>query len=244
VTATFGGRVVVVTGAARGLGRDYARFFAADGAHVVLADVGDTAPAVAEASSLGPACIGVVADVTVSTSVEAMVARTVETFGRFDVLVNNAGLWRGLSDPGLLSLPADVWRRTWDVNVDGTLACCRAVVPEMARNGWGRIVNISSMASRSASTVYGLTKNTVERLTEGLAPELGPLGITVNCVAPGISAFEAARDTIPNADAVVARTAVARVGTSRDLYAAIRYLCSEDASWVTGQTLRVDGGAW
>jgi NAD(P)-dependent dehydrogenase (short-subunit alcohol dehydrogenase family) len=236
------GRVVVVTGAARGLGRDYARYFAADGANVVLADVKDTESAVADAALAGPRCIGVATDVTDRASVEAMVARTVEEFGRLDVLVNNAGLWRGLHDAGLLKCPDDVWDLAWAVNVTGTLRCYQAAVPAMRANGWGRVINISSMAATSGGDAYGLTKNAVERMTAGMAREVGDMGITVNCVAPGISAFEAAAGQLDNADQIVAGNALKRMGTSRDQYEAMVYFCTDAGAYVTGHTLRVDGG--
>jgi 3-oxoacyl-[acyl-carrier protein] reductase len=240
---TMDDRVVIVTGAARGLGRDYARFFALDGAHVALADVKGTDGAAAEAALAGPRCIGVETDVTDRGSVEAMVDTVRAEFGRLDILVNNAGLWRGLAEGGLLGCPDDVWQSAWDVNVTGTLHCYQAAVPLMTEGAYGRIINISSMASRAGGSAYGLTKNAVEHMTMGMAGEVGRYGITVNCIAPGISAFEAARSQLPNADDIVAGNAVARMGTSRDLYGAMAYLCSPEASWVTGQTLRVDGGA-
>jgi len=243
----FGGRVVLVTGAARGLGRDYVRYFAEDGASVVVADVKDTKAAAAEAAA---ACsdpnarsLGLELDVTSRASVEAVVARVRAEFGRLDVLINNAGLWRGLADAKLLDCPDEVWDAAWNVNVTGSLRCFQAAVPLMAEHGWGRIVNISSMAARSGSDAYGLTKSTVENMTRGMAKEAGPLGITVNCIAPGISAFEAAGSQLPNADAVVAGNVIKRFGTSRDLYAAMTYLCQPSGDWVTGQVLRVDGGA-
>jgi 3-oxoacyl-[acyl-carrier protein] reductase len=237
------GKVVIVTGAARGLGRDYARYFAEDGANVVLADVKGTESAAAEATGAGPRCISVEADVTDRASVAAMMARTKAEFGRLDVLVNNAGLWRGLNEAGLLNCPDDIWDIAWAVNVTGTLRCYQAAVPLMAENAFGRVINISSMASRSGGTPYGLTKSTVEHMTRGMAGEVGDQGITVNCIAPGISAFEAANRALPNADQIVAGNAVKRLGTTRDLYSAMAYLCSPGADWVTGQTLRVDGGA-
>jgi NAD(P)-dependent dehydrogenase (short-subunit alcohol dehydrogenase family) len=240
---SFDGRVVCVTGAARGLGRDYARFFAQDGANVVLADVKDTESAAEEASGAGPVCIGVEADVTDRSSVIALMQRTQAEFGRLDILINNAGLWRDLNEGGLLHCPDDVWDLAWAVNVTGTLRCYQAAVPLMAEHGFGRVINISSMASRSGGNPYGLTKNAVEHMTRGMAREVGDQGITVNCIAPGISAFEAAKSALPNADEVVAGNAVKRLGTSRDLYAAMAYLCSPQAEWVTGQLLRVDGGA-
>jgi NAD(P)-dependent dehydrogenase (short-subunit alcohol dehydrogenase family) len=237
------GKVVIVTGAARGLGRDYARYFAADGANVVLADVKGTESAAAEASAAGPRCIGVNCDVTDRASLTAMVERTVAEFGRVDVLINNAGLWRGLNEAGLLHCPDDVWDAAWAVNVTGTLRCYQAVVPHMVAHGWGRVINISSMASTFGGNPYGLTKAAVEHMTGGMAREVGDHGITVNCVAPGISAFEAAAGQISNADEVVAGNAIKRLGTTRDLYEAMVYLCTDAGAYVTGQTLRVDGGA-
>lgn len=238
----FEGRVVVVTGAARGLGRDYARYFAQDGANVVLADVKGTEAAAADAMTAGPKCIGVETDVTDRQSVESLVQETKAQFGHLDVLINNAGLWRGLNEGGLLHCDDDVWDRAWAVNVTGTLRCYQAVVPAMAEQRWGRIINISSLASSSGGTAYGLTKNAVERMTAGMAHEVGEHGITVNCVAPGICAFEAATTQLDNADAIVGRNAIKRMGTTRDLYGAMAYLCTPAAEWVTGQTIRVDGG--
>lgn len=239
----FDGRVVIVTGAARGLGRDYARYFARDGASVVLADVKDTDAAAAEAAEVGARCIGVETDVTDRASVDALMDRVKTDFGRLDILVNNAGLWRGLAEAGLLHCSDATWDMAWAVNVTGTLRCYQAAVPLMQLHGYGRIINISSMAARSGGNSYGLTKNAVEHMTAGMAREVGDMGITVNCVAPGISAFEAANSALPNADAIVASNAVKRLGKSSDLYDAMAYLCSPQAEWVTGQVLRVDGGA-
>jgi NAD(P)-dependent dehydrogenase (short-subunit alcohol dehydrogenase family) len=239
------GKVVVVTGAARGLGRDYAKYFAQDGASVVLADVKPpeaAAGAANEAALEGARAIAVEVDITQRASVEAMAARAREEFGRLDILVNNAGLWRRLEEYGLLNCPDDVWDQAWSVNVKGSWFCYQAAVPLMQENGWGRIINISSITSVVGANTYGLTKGAVEHMTSGMAREVGQYGITVNCVAPGISAFEGAKGSIPGMEAVVARNPIPRLGTSRDLYAAMLYLCGEGGSWVTGQTLRVDGG--
>jgi NAD(P)-dependent dehydrogenase (short-subunit alcohol dehydrogenase family) len=242
--SALAGKVAIVTGAARGLGRDYAKFLAADGADVVLADVRGVEAALKDAAGQGGGrCIGIEVDITDRASVEAMMTRTLEAFGRLDILINNAGLWRGMQDVGLERAPDDVWRAAWAVNVDGTLRCYQAAVPLMKAGGWGRVINISSMASIGGGNAYGLTKNAVERMTAGMAREVGGFGITVNCIAPGITAFEGARGALPNAEAIVAANAIPRLGTSRDLYGAIRYFCSDEAAWVTGQTLRVDGGA-
>ena len=209
----FDSQVVIVTGAARGLGRDYSRYFAQDGANVVLADVKDTASAAKDAASTGPHCIGVDTDVTSRASVEALVEQTRAEFGRLDVLVNNAGLWRGLNEAGLLHCPDDVWDLAWAVNVTGTLRCYQAAVPLMTEHSYGRVINISSMASTAGGNPYGLTKHSVEHMTRGMAAEVGDAGITVNCIAPGICAFEAAIGALDNADAVVAGNAIKRMGT-------------------------------
>lgn len=238
----FDDKVVVVTGAARGLGRDYSRYFAQDGAHVVLADVKDTQSAAVEASQIGPRCIGVEVDVTNRTSVQSLMTRIKSEFGRLDILINNAGLWRGLNEAGLLHCPDDVWEAAWSVNVTGSLYCYQEAVPLMVSGG-GRIINVSSMAARSGGNPYGLTKNAVEHMTRGMAQEVGDDGITVNCLAPGISAFEAATDQLANADEIVSGNVIKRLGTSRELYEAMAYLCGPAAAWTTGQVLHVDGGA-
>ena len=239
----FDGKVVIVTGAARGLGRDYAKYFARDGANVVLADVKGADAALEAARAEGPECISVACDVTDRTSTDAMVAATRERFGRLDVLVNNAGLWRGLGDTGLLELPEETWNAAWAVNVTGSLHCYQSAVPLMIESGFGRVINISSMASRSGGSPYGLTKAAVEHMTRGMAKEVGSHGITVNCIAPGICAFEGAQTQLSQADELVANLAVQRMGTTRDLYEAMAFLCTPEASYITGQLVRVDGGS-
>jgi len=242
-TDRLAGKVVIVTGAARGLGRDYARYFATDGANVVIADVRATASAADEASTLGPRCIGIDCDITSQTSVNALVATTVQEFGRLDILINNAGLWRGLAEAGLLECPDEVWDAAWAVNVTGTLRATRAAIPVMKATGWGRIVNVSSMAAKQGGNSYGLTKATVEHMTRGLAREVAEFGITVNCIAPGISAFESAGSQLANAELILAGNPIKRFGTSREQYEAMAYFCSVNANYTTGQTLYVDGGA-
>jgi NAD(P)-dependent dehydrogenase (short-subunit alcohol dehydrogenase family) len=241
----FEGKVVVITGAARGLGRDYAKYFAEDGANVVLADV--KAPeAAAEAASTaarGGRAISLTCDITSRESVQALVANVKAEFGRLDILINNAALWRRLEEHGLLDCPDEVWASAWDVNVTGTWLCYQAVVPVMRENGWGRIINVSSMASISGQNTYGLTKAAVEHMTQGMAREVGKYGITVNCISPGICAFEGAKGALPKLQEIVSRNPVARLGTTRDLYNALLYLCGDASDWVTGHTLRVDGGA-
>lgn len=169
--------------------------------------------------------------------------RARQEFGGVDILINNAGLWRQLEQHGLLDCPDEVWNAAWAVNVTGTWLCYQAAVPLMVERGGGAIINISSMAAVSGSNTYGLTKAAVEHLTQGMAREVGKFGITVNCISPGICAFDGAKGGIPQLDEIVARNPIPRMGRTRDLYGAIRYLCGEEAQWVTGETLHVDGGA-
>ena len=130
-----------------------------------------TEVAAAEASASSSRCIGVECDVTKPKSIRALMEVVETEFGRLDVLINNAGLWRGMNEAGLLHCPDDLWEAAWAVNVTGTLRCYQAAVPLMFANGYGRVINISSMASRNGGSPYGLTKNAVEHMTMGMARE-------------------------------------------------------------------------
>ncbi len=236
------GRVVIITGARRGLGRDFAKLFAADGAHVVLADIQDASAATQAASETGPRCIAVQTDVTDRASVDALMAATLAEFGRLDVLINNAALWREPESYGILDCPLDVWNATWAVNLTGVLNCYQAAVPLMREGGFGRIINVSSTASATGSNSYGLSKCALELMTSGMAREVGKDAITVNSIVPGICAFSGAKGQLPGFDQILARIPLGRVGSSQDLYAAMAYLCSDAAGWVTGENMVLDGG--
>lgn len=239
-------RVVIVTGAGRGLGREYAKMFAAEGASVVVADL-DVDGAKATAAEIQDAsgnAMAVGVDVTELDSVESLVSATVDEFGGVHVLVNNAGIWGDLQRTPLAEIDPAYWDFVMAVNVRGPLLCSRAVIPTMAAQSWGRIVNISSIGAWMPSGVYGVSKLALNQLTFALASELGSLGITVNAVAPGTIDNEATQRQVPKAglDGLVNRNAIKRAGTAKDLYGMIRYLCSDDAEWVTGQTIAVNGG--
>jgi NAD(P)-dependent dehydrogenase (short-subunit alcohol dehydrogenase family) len=238
----FTDRVVVITGARRGLGRDFARYFAEDGANVVLADLKDAEAATEAATAAGARCLAIRTDVTDRASVDALMARTKAEFGRLDILINNAALWREPESYGLLDCPAEVWNATWAVNLTGVLNGYQAAVPLMKEHGWGRIINVSSTASGLGSNAYGLSKNALELMTTGMAREVGKFGITVNSIVPGICAFEGAKSALPQFDEILARIPLGRVGSSRDLYAAMAYLASDAAAYVTGENMVLDGG--
>jgi 3-oxoacyl-[acyl-carrier protein] reductase len=242
----YDGKVAIVTGAGRGLGRDYARSFAAEGARVVVADINaDEAEQVATGIEHdGAEALAVTTDVGDERSTLELADAVRERFGRADILVNNAGIWGDLERHRLLDVPTSYWDLVIAVNLRGPLLCTRAVVPLMQERGWGRIVNISSMGAYMVSGVYGVSKLGLNQLTYALASELGADGITVNAVAPGTIANEASRRQVPEGafERLVNASIIKRVGTSADLFGMIRYLTSDEAEWVTGQTFLVNGG--
>ncbi|HZI45864.1 MAG TPA: glucose 1-dehydrogenase [Ilumatobacter sp.] len=241
----FQDQVVIVTGAARGLGRRYAERFAAEGAKVVVADLrDDVTAAAAEITDGGATAIAVQVDVNDEAATRQMAAEAVARFGRIDVLVNNAGIWGDYEVKPLLEIDPAYWDLVMGVNVRGPLLCSRAVAPTMVAQGRGRIVNISSIGAYMVSGVYGVSKLALNQLTYALAKELGQAGVTVNAVAPGPIDNDASRKQVPPAamDRLRDTTLVKRLGDADDIYGMIAYLASDDAAWVTGQTYLVNGG--
>ena len=241
----FQDQVVIVTGAARGLGRRYAERFAEEGAKVVVADLRDDVTAAAsEITDGGGVAIAVQVDVNDEVATRQMAEETVARFGRIDVLVNNAGIWGDYEVKPLLEIDPAYWDLVMGVNVRGPLLCSRAVAPTMVAQGRGRIVNISSIGAYMVSGVYGVSKLALNQLTYALAKELGEAGVTVNAVAPGPIDNDASRKQVPPAamDRLRDTTLVKRLGDADDIYGMIAYLASDDAAWVTGQTYLVNGG--
>jgi 3-oxoacyl-[acyl-carrier protein] reductase len=239
--------VALVTGGAQGIGRALSQRFAADGANVVIADLqGDRAAATADEVGAERA-LGVACDVADAASVQAAVDAAVERFGHVDVLVNNAALFSTLDMQPFEEIDLDQWRRVLDVNLTGPFICCRAVAPIMRKLGRGRIVNISSstvLMGRPFYAHYVSSKAGVVGLTRALANELGSDGITVNAVMPGYTQTEVPRKTVTpqQAEKLVGMQAIQRQLTPDDLVGAIAFLASDDAAFMTGQTLLVDGG--
>jgi NAD(P)-dependent dehydrogenase (short-subunit alcohol dehydrogenase family) len=241
----FIGKSAIVTGAARGIGESYAKALAAEGAAVVVADLNaelGTQVAKQIAADGGTAVFKEV-DVADEGSARELAEFTVEKFGKIDHLVNNAAIYGDMKLDLLLTVPWDYYKKFMSVNMDGALNVTRAVWPHMSKTG-GSIVNQSSTAAWVYSGFYGLAKVGVNGLTQQLAHELGGSKIRINAIAPGPIDTEATRTVTPGnmvADMVKALP-LKRMGTPDDLIGACLYLLSDDAKWVTGHILNVDGG--
>jgi len=241
------GRVAVITGGAQGIGFAAARRLAADGAHVVLFDRDGKAAekAAAALTAEGADASAREVDVTDEHSVGNGVQWALSTAGRIDVLVNNAGIY---PHTPFEELTLSEWRRVLSVNLDGTFLCAHAVYPHMKERGSGRIINVSSATffiGYPEMTAYIASKAGIVGFTRALAGEAGPHGITVNCVTPGLIETEGAREEDPTGELfeeIVGGQAVGRRGRPEDIAEAIAYLASPAASFITGQTVNVDGG--
>ena len=239
-------RVALVTGASRGIGAAVARSLAADGCDVALGFRRSEAAALALAAELSDAgCRAEAfrADVAETAEVRYRVDKVLQKYRRIDILVCSAGVaWQGLFG----ETTEEIWRRICAVNADGTYRCCRAVLPDMLRRKSGRIVTLSSiwgLTGASCEVAYSASKAAVIGLTKALAKELGPSGITVNCVAPGVI------DTDMNAalskearEALAEETPLGRLGTPGEVAQAVCFLASERAGFITGQILSPNGG--
>lgn len=241
----FENKVVVVTGAAQGIGEAYAKALAAEGAAVVVADLNEESgqQVAKQIEADGGRAIFVRTDVSSAESAESMVAATVEAFGGIDLLVNNAAIYGEMQFDLLISVDWDYYRKFMSVNMDGALVMTRACYPEMSKRGGGAIVNQSSTAAYLYSGFYGLAKVGVNGLTQQLAHELGGMNIRVNAVAPGPTDTQATRTQAGDAAKdLVKNLALKRMGEVGDMVGACLFLLSDESSWVTGQIIAVDGG--
>ena len=241
------GKVAIVTGGAQGIGRAIAEGLAEEGATIVIADLKGAQEAAREFDG----ALGITVDVASEEDAERMAAETVERYGAIDILVNNAGLYASLAMRPFEQIPVAEWRQVMDVNVMSMFLTCRAVVPRMRERGGGRIVNISSGTPfRGVPFLlhYVTSKGAIVALTRAMAKELGDAEVLVNCVAPGFTMSEGVREQPAVLDAlrevsVSART-LKRDQQPADVVGAVVFLCGPGSTFVTGQTIVIDGGQY
>ena len=242
-------RVAVVTGAGQGIGRAYAHRFVREGAKVVVAELNETkGKAVAEEiAAAGGEALFVQTDVAEEASCQEMAASTVRQFGRLDVLVNNAAVFSTITMKPFWELTVAEWDRLMAVNVRGVWLASKAVVDQMRRQGGGRIINISSgviFMGRPNYLHYVASKGAVFAMTRAMARELGDFGITVNTITPGATYTEVPRGTVTpeQRDAMLRAMCIKHPEEPKDLVGTVVFLASDDAAFITGQTINVDGG--
>ena len=244
-------KVAVITGGSKGIGQAFAKRLAEDGVHVAIADVALGADTVKMIEAAGRKALACHCDVTSPDSIAAMAADVQKTFGRCDILINCAGIYpqRAFDD-----MTFEEWRRVLSINLDSCFLVSKQFVPGMKQRGWGRIVNMASSTLGSVVTGfvhYVASKGGIVGFTRALATELGPHGITVNAIAPGLTRSPGTLARKPRAgfvtmeDEFVANAqmqAIKRPQLTDDLVGTVSYLTSDDAAFITGQTLNVDGG--
>jgi 3-oxoacyl-[acyl-carrier protein] reductase len=246
----FDGRVAIITGAARGIGAGTAKRFADEGAAVAVLDINEE-QAQETASGLGATkAVGIGCNVTDSASVEAAVGRVIEELGGLHVLINNAGITR---DNLLFKLTEEDWDSVMNVHLKGAFLMSKAAQKTFVDQKYGKILNLSSISANGnrGQANYSAAKAGVQGFTRTLALELGPFGVNVNAIAPGFIATEMTDDTARRLKMdvdefrklIAVANTVKRVGFPEDIAAAAAFLCSDEASYITGQTLYVDGGA-
>jgi NAD(P)-dependent dehydrogenase (short-subunit alcohol dehydrogenase family) len=250
----FAGKAAIVTGGAKGLGRSFAMALARQDCTVLIADVDEeelrkTSKEIVKA---GGKCIFQKADVTLSRDVAAMVQQIMEVYGRIDILINNAGGSMGAPKVPIDEILEDDWDRVVNLNMKGTFLCTKAVVPIMKRQKSGKIVNLSSITARIGGELtpvqYVCSKGAISTFTRHVAQELGPFGINVNAIAPGITLTQrlegmwTQRKTEEERNSYLARIPLGRLGTVDEMTKAVVFLCSSDADYITGITLDVNGG--
>jgi NAD(P)-dependent dehydrogenase (short-subunit alcohol dehydrogenase family) len=243
------GRVAVVTGGASGIGRGVVERFATRGDRVAVLDVQAEAvhKVTAELADNGCRALGLTVDVSDRASVNAAMDTVRNAFGPIEIAVTSAGVNAG---GAFTDITAEEWNRVLAINLNGTFHCLQAVVPDMLAANWGRIVTISSTSAQHGAAErahYVASKGGVIALTKALAVELAPHGITVNTIPPSIIDTPMARSgggtgNVPTVEQIAAATPVRRAGVPDDVAAACEFLCSEDAGFITGQQIGVNGG--
>jgi 3-oxoacyl-[acyl-carrier protein] reductase len=245
------GKVVIVTGSARGMGKAIALRFAKEGAKIIVCDILDCQETADEVGAIGAEVIALKTDVTSETDTVDMAKKTAKRFGRIDVLVNNAAIFGGIENKNFAKPFDQISVLEWDkliaVNLKGIFLCCKAVVPYMKKQGQGKIVNLASSVAYTGTPIflhYTTSKGGVVSMTRALANGLGPFNINVNAIAPGLTMTEASKSFTPpeTFKSVLDAQALKRPTQPEHIAAAVAFLSSEDADQITGQILGVNGG--
>lgn len=237
-------RVAIVTGSGRGIGRAIALKLAEVGATVVVNDIGEAAESVAEEiKAMNGQSMAILANVSSSSDVARMVKESIAAYEKVDILVNNAGITR---DHLILRMTDEDWDSVLDINLKGAFLCARAVLRHMVKQRWGRIINIASIAGivgNKGQANYAAAKAGIIGLTRTIAKEMAPRSITVNAIAPGVIDTEMTQN-LPETwrEELKSNIPLGYIGSPRDIAEAVAFLASEEARYITGQVLSVDGG--
>ena len=247
--STIEDRVMVVTGGGQGIGRGYSIAYANGGGKIVVADknIEGAERVASEIKQQGGTGIAVEVDIANAASVERMIETTVATFGKVDALINNASIFSTITMRPFEEIPLDEWDLVLRVNITGAFLAARAALPHMKAAGWGRIVNIASAAvtmGRPNYLHYVTSKAAIIGMSRSMAREVGKYGITVNSVLPGATDTEVPRATVTEEQKrmMLAMRCIPRAGEPEDLVGIVRFLCSEESAFITGQSFTVDGG--
>ncbi len=242
----FDEKVAVVTGSGQGIGEAYAKALAAEGANVIIAEINEEQGkrVAQEIGQAGGTAIFVKTDVSDEASTLAMGRSAIEAFGGVDYLVNNAAIYGDMKLASLLTVDMNYYNKFMSVNMNGCLLATRAVVDSMKKRGGGCIINQSSTAAWMGIGFYGISKLAIHGITHSLARELGHKNIRVNGIAPGPTDTEATRTVVPEGavKGILAGLPLQRMGTTEDMVGALLFLLSDEAKWITGHILNVDGG--
>lgn len=241
------GKVALITGAKRGMGRSHALILSEQGAKVVVTDIDEKGcrKVVDEIEENGGDALCYKMDVSDSKEVDEVISSVVQEYGRLDILVNNAGIYKNKLSK---DISEEEWSETIDINLKGQFLCAKKAAREMAKNNWGRIINISSIASGQqgigliGGVHYSSSKGGIIGMTESLARELADDGINVNAIAPGAIDTPMIRTGNSDSDSFTENVPLKRIGKPEEVSAAVVFLASEEASYITGSTVYVDGG--
>ena len=244
------GKVAIVTGGARGLGKAFALRLAEEGARIVIGDILDSTHVANQIIEKGGSAVSVYANVSNEDSSKNMALKAIECFGRIDILINNAGIFAGLGRKPFYEISGEEWDRVMEVNLKSVFLCCKAVFPQMKRQRKGKIVNVSSSSFFQGVPYflhYVASKGGIIAFTRALARGVGDEGICVNAIAPGLTVSEAVQGNpmypAKSLEVVAGRRCFKRDESPGDLTGTIVFLASDDSDFITGQTIVVDGGA-